>query len=65
MIHTCGEIICPLNPSLTGGIVLVQHESSNTGLMEPVTPATLSQRDTSLIILTPHKRLTLRGENYG
>ena len=27
--------------------------------MEPVTPATLSQRDTSPIIMTPHKRLTL------
>ena len=34
MIHTCGEIICPRNPSLTGGIVLVQHESGNSRLME-------------------------------
>ena len=34
MIHTCGEINCPANPSLTGGIVLVQHESGDTRLME-------------------------------
>ena len=43
-------------PSLTGGIVLVQDESGNYRLMEPVTPAMLSQRDTSLIIMTPHER---------
>lgn len=64
MIQHCNDTKQRVNPSLTGGIVLVQHESGNSRLMEPVTPATLSQRGTSLIITTPHKRLTLRG-NYG
>ena len=56
MIQHCNDTKQRVNPSLTGGIVLVQHESGNTRLMEPVTSATLSQRDTSLIIMTPHEK---------